>query len=250
MPQRSPVIFWLLLAATVSIDVVVFSWAARELGYFYHAVTYDGLMLSQLSVVCIWSVLSASTKFWTKIAPLLAAVAASLAVGLFAASPLTEISDGMIGSVAHYGIHTALVWALLWLFARTPLWTRRRGASARWQFSLANLFVAATIIAILAAATHQSNIFGRNYWENSASILSSVALAVVSVIIWCFSPHWLLRSAAIYALAILLGFAWWKPSMPEVAFLYLTYYLIQASVIIAWLGIGGILAVSSERADT
>src|SRR3990172_10768238 len=30
MPQRSPVIFWLLLAATVAIDAVVFAWMVLE----------------------------------------------------------------------------------------------------------------------------------------------------------------------------------------------------------------------------
>jgi hypothetical protein len=63
MPQRSPLIFWLLLAATISVDAVAFTWAEAGHVHADHAfIAFEALMLSQIGVVCIWSSLN-SEKF-------------------------------------------------------------------------------------------------------------------------------------------------------------------------------------------
>src|SRR3954468_9417031 len=83
MLQRSPLIFWLLLAATICVDAVAFSWAEAASGDSFGSVAFEALMLSQISVVCIWSGLRSEKSMWTRFSPFLAVVVASLVWGMF-----------------------------------------------------------------------------------------------------------------------------------------------------------------------
>ena len=49
MPQRSPVIFWRLVIATISVDVVAVSWCETEPSYDFNFVGFDALMLTQVT---------------------------------------------------------------------------------------------------------------------------------------------------------------------------------------------------------
>ena len=238
MPQRSPVIFWLLLAATVAIDAVVFAWMVLEPYPKFAAVAYDALVVGQLSVICIWSALTLAKTFWVRVAPLVAALLASVAMGMFGVPPRAT------SWLAYYGLHTALLLAAMWLFARTSFWRGRSGNLAKWRYSLAHLLVAMTVVAVLAAAMRGSELFDREGWINLAFILWSVILAVVSVVCWSLSGHWLLRLAGVLGLALLFGVGLSVfEVLPVFPFIIGSHYLIQGIILSVWLGCGPILPV-------
>jgi len=249
MQRRPPVIVWLLFAATVSIDVAVYAGFVSEPHAGLWMVTYDALfdalMTGQLSVICIWSVLGATKTFWTRMAPWLAVVLASLVIGLFGFPPLRV-------GLPSYGLHVALLIAALWILERTAFWRRRSGTIAEWRYSIAHLLMIMTIVAVLAAATRNSDWFAQDGRLNTAIVCASVALAVVSVIAWCFSQsqHVLILFAAVLGFAMLLGAAFLiaeERFMP----LYLgTHYLVQAIMLSAWIGIGQILPIPRTTPPT
>jgi hypothetical protein len=45
MPQHSPLIFWILLAATISVDAVAFAWAEAAHGE-YGFIAFEALVIS------------------------------------------------------------------------------------------------------------------------------------------------------------------------------------------------------------
>src|SRR5258708_7301813 len=109
MPQRSPIVFWLLIAATLSVDSVLFYLLVSQPYPNLAAFPYDALIVGQLNVICIWSVLNRSRTMWTLLAPVLAVIVASIAIGLYKRPSYTW-------GLARYGTHTALLWIALWVF--------------------------------------------------------------------------------------------------------------------------------------
>lgn len=249
MPQRSPIIFWLLLAATLCVDAVVLSWVAPELrpDPGYATVCFDALIVSQLNVVCIRSAFSSTKTSWTRIAPLLAAALAAILAAKFINDPV-RFDEAIASELSHYGLHAALLLMTLWLFQRTTFWRRRSGLSLEWKYSLAHVLFAMTAVAVLATAMRNSSFFGNNRLLNLTFVCSSVLLAVATVLIWSQATHWLIRSAGVFAFAILLGAAvWlttdWHPSFKEIIG---AHYMIQALVISVWLGCGVIIPTRRE----
>jgi hypothetical protein len=119
MPQRSSVIFWLLVAATISVDAVAFFWAEAEPDP-YGFVVFDALMLSQISAICIWSGLRSEKSMWTRVSPLLAVVYATLIWGLISETNWIgkvgeEWSVRMSLAFVNHGLHAALLLSMLWL---------------------------------------------------------------------------------------------------------------------------------------
>jgi hypothetical protein len=251
MPQRSPAIFWLLLAATICIDAVAFSWAASEPDYSYGFLTFDALMLSQISVVCIWSGLSVAKTIWTRISPILAVIVASLAWGMLGFDYSIEgfnLQESpyqtSIAFVAK-GLHAALLVAMLWLFKRTAFWKQRSDSSAEWQFSVADLLIVMTIVAVLAAGMRYTDVLVPLDWTSVGFMSSSAILALASVFIWSlwWTP-WVLRMCGVMGVAIFFAAA---VSLAEEPFTRVfsviigTHHLIQAIVLSTWLGCGPIL---------
>ncbi len=103
MPQRSPVIFWLLLAATISVDAVAYYWVVSE-NSPNSSIAIDALFTVQVSVVCIWSGLGNRRTVWTRIAPWLAALGASLVRGTSSAkltgAPLCGMGEVVFDSTS------------------------------------------------------------------------------------------------------------------------------------------------------
>lgn len=258
MPHPSPIIFWLLLAATISIDAVAFSWAASEPDYSYGFVTFDALMLSQISVVCIWSGLSVAKSIWTRISPFLAVIVASLAWGMlgfehFAGTiGLQEWMERTSAALVHQGLHAAPLLAMLWLFKRTAYWKLKSDSSAEWQFSVADLLIVMTIVAVLGAGIRYTEVFGILDWTSVGFIGSSAILALASVFIW--SLWWtplFLRLCGVIGVAIFLAAALSfteEPFTKVFSVVIGTHYLIQALVLCMWLGCGSILPLSRASA--
>jgi hypothetical protein len=243
MPHRSPITFWLLLAATISVDAVVFSLAAGEqyatLGYL--GVALHALILGQLGIVCIWSALNPRPNVGTQIAPWFAAVLASLVEGYGDMTTFTVC-------IGTFGLYALLLMAALWLLQRTGFWRRKTGSARTWQFSLLHVLTVMTIIGVLATVMRNSPIFGEDSWTNIIFTFSYVALAVASVIFWSFSWNWFLRLASVLSVSALLGiggsvilFMLIGHFRVDVVNILHAYYLIQAIVFSMWLGIGPVL---------
>jgi hypothetical protein len=251
MQHRSPIIFWLLLAATLSVDAVVLTWASDEryTTPSYLNVAVHALILGQLSVVCIWSALYSAPNIWTQIAPLFAVVLAALLEGLHTRLPghFRDVTT-FTTCLGYLGLHAVLLVAALWLVQRTSFWRRRTGSARTWQFSLFHLLIATTVTAVLTALMRSNVFFTDGKWTNITFECSYVALAVASVVLWNFAWNWFLRLASVLCVAALFSVAGIVIFFRQLSGLgmnvfniLLAYYLIQAIVLSLWLAVGPIL---------
>jgi hypothetical protein len=249
MPERPPIIFWLLLAATISIDAVVFPLAASGVPPALAAVspyahlTADALIVSQLCIICIWAALSSKKIIW--LSAILAAIVAAFTATVVI-DPEREPFNAWKLYLAYYGLVSALLVSALWLFRGSKYWRRRTGVAYSLQYSLAQLLIAMTVAAVLMTIVRSGPFQGNDQWVNIGLVVSIVALAAASAVIWSLSYHWLLQFAATIgvgiAVSIALGFA--VDKQPFV-FEFAMYFLIQAVVLSAWLGLGEILPARS-----
>jgi hypothetical protein len=248
MPQRSPVIFWLLLTATLSVDAIAFSWAAIEPDYSYGSVAFHALMLGQISVVCIGSGLSSANPALSRLVPFLSVLVASLAWGMFSfehfndQSGFEEWLERVSSALVYHGVHAALLLAMLWLFKRTTFWKQRSNSLAEWKFSIADLLVVMTVVAMLGAGLQLTNVL----WDLTSIgfLVSSLVLPLASVLFWSLAQPWIIRLPALLGCAMLLGLAVSLTfGIPdgEVILTFETHFLIQAIVLSIWLGCGRIL---------
>jgi hypothetical protein len=249
MSQRSLIIFWLLLAATVCLDAVVISWVASE-PYpdpMRAAVAFHAAMFGQLSVICIWSAMS--NGILNRAAPLFAIALAAILTATLIDTPVT-LSDSIPNRLAQFGLHAVLLTAILWLLQRTAFWRRRSGTNRHWQYSVAHLLLTMTLVAVLVTLLRHSPLT-QDVGIAAAFICSSVALAVASVVVWSLSWHWFGKLAAVLAcaliltLALLIAVSWIDPSNfgRFLATFIGAQYLIQALIVSAWLGLAPILPV-------
>lgn len=247
MPQRSPIIFWLLLAATLCVDAVVFSRIASEAfpGQTYLVVVLSALVLSQLSVVCIWAALRSNKNLWIRLIPYVTALVAAALTAMFIDNPV-KFGAAFQTMLTYYGFHTVLIIIALWLLQRTAFWRRRSGASHTLQFSVIHLLIAMTVVAVLTTLMRESPFFGESGWINLGVAIASAILAIASVVIWSLSLHWLLRLAGVLGIVGCLFTALFLTTDfgPEFSILLGGYYLIQAVVLSIWLGLGSIMPVA------
>ncbi len=249
MPQRSPVTFWLLLAATLAVYAVAISWVAS--GPFptpVHAwAIFDALTFGQLSLICIWSALRPVKTAWSRIAPIAAVPLAAVLVAAVVQDPVA-FWTGFSVYLFYYGLCAGLLLAVLWFLRRTRFWQRRFGTPRVWQFSLAELLIVMTAVAVLATAMRDTPFLGGDGWLAIAFIVSSVAIALANVLIWSLSIHWLLRLSGATSIALILGvvLALATGFEPIVARIIGGDLLIQSVVLSIWLGAGVILPAACE----
>jgi hypothetical protein len=203
-----PAIFWLLLAATICVDAVASSWVEAGYSFDFGFVAFDALVLSQVSVVSIWSSLNSENSLWTRCSPFLVVVLATLVYGLFGDShfigKVGEVPSLRMGLVlVHQGLHAALLVAMLWLLKRTALWKRRYDSTAEWQFSTADLLVVITVAAVLGAGIRFTKMVDDGDWADIAHIGSSAVVATSGVLIWSlWRAPWVLRASGVMGVAI------------------------------------------------
>lgn len=242
MKRHAPILVWLLLAATLAVDVVGYSRVEKQPGPTLAVVGFDALMVGQLSVACIWSALAARTVFGAIVVPAFGIAATVLAISC---SGLTWQS-----MLPYYALHVALLWSALKLLERTPYWQRWSGRTTRWRFSVFQLLVVMTVVAVLTASTGQSQFFRRGGgWLNLAFMAGSLCLALVAVVCWSLPIHWLLRLAGVLACAVAFGGAFTLLGDTLFALYFSFHYLIQALVLSAWLGCGPILSRDETAFD-
>jgi hypothetical protein len=250
MPPRSPLIFWLLLAATISIDAVAVWFVSEAYRHALYAnVVFHALILGQLSVICIGAALRSGGNPWIQLAPAVAALAAALLTAAI-------LDDPLMDHLAYFAFHAAVLLLLLWLMQRSPYWQRHTGIARDWRFSIAQLLILTTLVAALGALMRNSPVFGDDLWVNLVFAASSLALTVASVAIWIRPWSWFSRLAAVLFCGVLLGFAF---LLVDVAFnlhdfelvssaILGAHYEIQAIVLSAWLALGPILPVPQPSA--
>src|SRR5687768_14057010 len=153
MPHHhSRVIFWLLLAATLCVDVVAVSWS-RMVTLQHSETVYFGLIWGQLGLICIWAS-CASRGFWRWLAPFAFSLAASSWAG-FVTGKTGKISEQpaeiAIIYFAHSATQAAVLLIVLWFISQTSFGQKLRvhPAAGRWRFSVKQLLAFMTAFAIL-----------------------------------------------------------------------------------------------------
>lgn len=256
MPHRSPIIFWLLLAATLAVDVTVLR-AAHEQSVssgFLTVVIY-ALIVSQLSVVCIWSALRIKPTTVTRTAPICAVAVVSLVTARFTPMPSSLHGWTVYANyLGYFGLHAVALLASLWLLQRTNYWQQRTGVKRTLQFSLAHILVVMTVAAVLAALSRNNVFLGGGRATNISVAFCCVALGFSSAAIWSLSWNWFLRLASVIVVAAFFGTAlvgiFFGPNFGfDVVTIFHAYYLIQAVVLSLWLGIGPILPPTKVDVD-
>jgi len=239
MPQRSPIIFALLIAASLGSCGVALSLTAERSRSEYAAIAYFALLGSILSVVCIWSALRPRASFWTRGAPVAATLVVSMAFAL-------DHPDDFLDCLSFFGAQAAILLSALWAFRRSRYWQQRSGMETNWQYSIAQLLVVMTVVALLLVSFQLTN-----FWQDGddetafffGSIAGSTILAVASASIWSLNRHWLLRLAGVLAVAIGLSVPFYFfTGFGGYLFIFMTFqFLTQAIVMAVWLAWGGIL---------
>jgi hypothetical protein len=265
MQQRSPLIFWLLLAATACVDLVAFKWVVYENSPDSN-ILIDALVSSELSIVCICSALRSKKGIGTWIAPWLAVVfAVGARLAQIGGISLLRGSDPPIGTpgedqafiskfhwselagwipwyLPQFLFQAALLVAILWFFVRTSFWKRSSGNKPAWRFSLIQLLTITTVIAVLIVSMRESPLFDEDGYLGTLLWLgSTVALAIGAVVLWSAPWHWVLRLASVLALATVLGVPMGYYAGGDLGWHLIrniAYYLIQAIVLSIWLALG------------
>jgi hypothetical protein len=235
MKQRSPVIFWLLLAATLAVDAVAVVWLFTAERHTAAETLVDALSFSQISVACVWWMQATIHRRWKAAAPVVVAVAAAIMT-----SRLPYIS--LIDAAALYGSHLIAVAAALWLAKRTT-WIRRGNRPQdlpTWQFSVAQLLLVMTLLAILLVALKSAELV-RDAWAAIVAVITgNVALIVGVLFVWYLRQHTLVRLAIMLVVAAVVALA---NGLLRPYFLgnFVAYYVIQTLVLWLWLELGRIV---------
>src|SRR3954451_7742429 len=263
MQHRSPILFWLLLAATLCVDAVVLSWqaAARLAPSSHLTVVFHALILGQLAVISVCCVMNPSPTPWTWAFPVIAAALAALATVLF--TPLNEQfpSANMFASCfGYFAGYVAILMATLWLLKRSRFWTKRTGVARSFQYRVIHVLALMTVCGVLSTLLRNNPLFeSKSGWLSAVFIVDFVALALASVVIYSLPIHWILRSALVTGIALLVaciamsatyGLApLWSASLGlNLLTLFGAYYLIQAVVLWIWLSLGQIVPELNARA--
>ncbi len=206
MKQHSPLLFWLLLAATISVDAVVISWMLEAGPTSRASFLYDALVTGQLAVVCLWGAFAAR-RIWS------AWIVTLLAVGVAGMLTARVAELSFAEACGIHGIFVALLGATLWVLKRTPAWRRLVGETnpVVWQYSLGHLLAAMTVVALLIGALRGSVLLtgAADSWRFIVLLtLGDIVLVAATVFVWLWAswlPHWWPRLGAALAPALAVG---------------------------------------------
>jgi len=238
--QRSPVIFWLLLAATICVDAVAtieVYWA--ELNEEPAAALFLALAFAQLGILCVWVVFVPKGIRFSWLAPLMLGIAVASVVALSASGPpASERWEGFLAFIVLTWTHVAIVLPILWLLKPTRVGVAyaNLGAKARWQFSMMHLLTVMTCLSILCVLLRQSEWAARDIVVLVTLPIANVSLLLFVIVAVQSGRHWLLRLAISLAGALVIS-AVCEWSNAEIAdgMNFFAFNLIQAIVIWPWL---------------
>jgi hypothetical protein len=247
--QRSPIIFWLLLAATGAVGAVALSgfWLFGVYGEAPSAAVgalYEAWTFAVLSVVTI-GVVFAPRRRWVGLLSLVGVVAVIAAL-------TAALADLHVGeTAAFYASHVTGLAISLWIVKQTRLWRDAAPSPrpSRWQFSVAQLLLLMTLVAVLIASLRDGELADRHPVHILFAIVAtSVALGVAAVAIW-LRPwrHAMFRLAAMLAAGGVIGWAAEAAVFP-LSVMAVQSCLLEVVLIFAWLELGRIIP-RGEPAD-
>ena len=237
MPQQSRLIFWLLLAATLAVDVVATSWIFHnKLGGRPSTTFFIGLAFGQLSVLCAWAVLYGERIGFRWLAPF---AAGAIVGGLLSSAERGYFVKNMITYTGLMWAQAALALPALWLLRpfRFVSGISHRTGQSRWQFGTRHLLALMTCLAGLLGVVLRSQKLSDNAGEVVVVVVCNAVLllAVVSIVAKT-NLHIVLRLAASLgaALAIAIPCEWFLIGLARGENTF-AMNLIQSVVIWAWL---------------
>jgi len=242
MNQRSRItIVWLLLAATLSVDIVMLSRSRLIEFSLYNFLLYFALITGQLSVVCIWSALRPTVSWWSRVAPVIATLLCAATMRLFGSE------FGALRFLPFFGLQVAMLLALLWVFRRSKYWHRRSGIRTEWQFSIAQLLFVMLIVALLSISLRYSDILNDEPTVNLLFLANSALLSLGATFLWSLRLHWLLRLASVTGIAIAISGAFiFQNEGTYLVYFFGIHFLVQAAVLCIWLAWGEILPLKTD----
>jgi hypothetical protein len=250
MTARSPIIYWLLLAATLAVSAVTVSGicafkASSKVPGAASSALYGAWMLGILTIASIWAVFSPRRRWWTNLVWLFAAVAVVALVVAWAAD------FGRSDIMAYCGSYVTALTLLLWAVKNSWLWPdRAQHLTHRWQFSVGHMLVLMTIVALLITSVRDSELV-RNEQSRElllVGVVTNVLLALGLVLIWAQPWHPVVRLAAMLALGGLVGWCAERATSPASTYA-VPSSLIEVLFVFAWLEFGGIIP-RDEPADS
>jgi hypothetical protein len=240
MPDRSPVITWLLLAATMCVNAVAYAYTgSNPISTQLHELTFFALLSAQLSLVCIWLSFHSIRLPWAT---------SIIVAALVAAAALMTRVDNFWVMLAYFSLQVVVLLVIFWFVKRTEYWARRSGNAVKLRFSMAHLLLATTAVAIMVTVLRLSGLFEFEAALVVALSSGAVLVAVVSVLVWSLSWHWVLRLAATFAFAMLLGLAYFMGGNEFLERYSMVNYLTQAVILSAWLGLVPVLPMQNPAA--
>ncbi|HJQ82326.1 MAG TPA: hypothetical protein VJ828_20365 [Lacipirellulaceae bacterium] len=253
MSRRSPVNFWLLLAATICVDAIAVMWKYTEGRGEHSEWFFIALVFGQLSALCVWALVSSPQQLMRVFVPVVFAVAAALWTALTFPVTAPNVPWEQI-ALAYSGLwltHAAGLMAMLWVLKRTT-YGRRWGHPVEagvWQFSMKHLLVAMTTFAVLVFVLRSSEIIQNVWLWVAILIVNNTGVALACMLVQSAPWHVVLRVAAAAGLAALLGSLLYAMNRwPDV----IAVNLIHALLLFLWLEVGGILPARgpASAADT
>ena len=242
--NQSPVIFWLLLSATLSVDAVAIYWVHLDGTAPNVGVLFESLCFSQLSVVAIWTVFAARNQATAAAVLAGTTLLAAAITGWFFEIPLAEM-------LAFLGTDVTLIVIFLWILKHTKWWQRALPSRLQtWQFSVGHLLALMTIVAVLVTLFQRGEILRTIPFAVAADLAMNCGLALAAVFVWGKLWRLPIRLTLIVGIAVLFGFAGWgsvlwfgNPTNPSGDELLqsLAGGIIQILVIIVWMELGQII---------
>jgi hypothetical protein len=252
MPPRSPLIFWLLLVATVCVDVVAATVASMTDRAEYSLALYFGLAFGQLSTVVAWCVFKFRRIGLWWLLPYLGCFLAALFV--MPDHELRTWNDMSIAYAILFSLYVTLLYVLLWMIKQSHFVSITVDAAGLkpWQVSMKHLLTVTAVIAVLSAAVTRSKLMtGEAMLMITPWVINHLCVSVVAVLSQRLVRHVFRRVVLTIAAALISGIAMLftfslTSSSPNERGLFLAMNIIHALILLLWLDLGGIIPGNSE----
>jgi hypothetical protein len=239
MPHRSPIIFWLLLAATLVLDVVaVCGLFETGLGGVNAIALFLSVAYGQLSLLCVWAVVERKSMKTRWLVPIGAALVASFVMTLADTSDRGRLDlETLLTITCIFLLHVGPLLVLFWFVIPTAWISPRAGLEGRRrQFSTFQLLILMTGVAIFLSALRATHRF-EGEWINIATFcLANVILLIGMLTLLQMRWPVPLRIAACMSLAISISAIanWTKFALADQLNVWI-FFIVQGVVLTAWL---------------
>jgi hypothetical protein len=237
MSRRSPIIYWLLLAATISVDAVATAWIFDN--EFDPMTLYIALAFGQLSSLCAWAVLLHTRVGLRWPVPFVAGF--PIAFVMSWARSQYEV-DTLFSFTGLMWVHVAIILSLLWLLRPTRIFADLSGRSNQrpWQFAVRHLLVLMTCLAILIVVLQRGEVLVDATVAVVSLMIGNAILLIAIIAATQARWPWPLRLAASLGAAIIIaGICEWTQAAFADEISSFAFNIIQAIVIWSWIEVIG-----------